>query len=87
MPPIHLSLLSPCMLPIAGVRIGLFTPGQAFETVAQTQINKLRVPSTKIAELVTEQLNMIFQDAVLKVSWSLVMLHVFLRFVYGLLCV
>ena len=52
------------------MRIGLFTPGQAFETVAQTQINKLRDPSMKIAELVAEQLNLIFQNAVLKVSWS-----------------
>ena len=64
------SSLSPCMFQIAGVRIGLFTPGQAFETVAQTQINKLREPSTNLAELVSEQLNMIFRDAVLKVSWS-----------------
>ena len=55
------------MFPIAGVRIGLFTPGQAFETVAQTQINKLREPSMKIAEMVAEQLNIIFHAAILKV--------------------
>ena len=40
----------------------------------------------KIAELVTEQLNMIFQDSVVKVSWSPVMLVSSIAFFWFIVC-
>ena len=51
----------------SGVRIGLFTPGQAFEVVARNQIAQLKQPATKIAGLVAEELHLITKDALKKV--------------------
>merc|ERR1719443_321196 len=44
---------------IHGVRIGLFTPGQAFDVVCRKQIEALKHPSTKVVDLVTQEINAI----------------------------
>lgn len=53
---------------IHGVRIGLFTPGQAFEVVARNQIAAMKQPATKIAGLVAEELHLITKDATKKMN-------------------
>ena len=50
-----------------GVRIGLFTPGAAFEVVAKKQISYMKEPSTKVVELVTEELRKICREGLDKV--------------------
>ena len=51
----------------AGVRIGLFTPGQAFDVVCRKQIEALKIPSTKVVDLVTQEINAICQGGTAKV--------------------
>ncbi|CAL8074449.1 unnamed protein product [Calicophoron daubneyi] len=41
---------------IHGIRTGLFTPDLAFETIVRRQIEKMKVPSLKCADLVVAQL-------------------------------
>ncbi|GAA38093.2 dynamin GTPase [Clonorchis sinensis] len=41
---------------IHGIRTGLFTPDLAFETITRKQIEKMKVPSVKCADLVVNQL-------------------------------
>ena len=53
---------------IHGVRIGLFTPGQAFEVVARNQISQLKLPATKVVDLVTAELHLIIKAALAKVG-------------------
>merc|ERR1712223_334325 len=53
---------------IHGIRIGLFTPGQAFEVVARNQIAQMKQPATKIAGLVAEELHLIIKDALKKMN-------------------
>lgn len=55
------------LFPFQGVRIGLFTPGQAFEVVAKKQIAALKDPSTKVVGLVTEELVKTLQEGMAKV--------------------
>jgi len=55
------------LLAHAGVRIGLFTPGQAFEVVARKQIAALKEPATKVVGLVTEELQKTLNDGLQKV--------------------
>ena len=50
------------------MRIGLFTPGMAFEVVARKQIDCLRDPSTKLVGLVTEELFKMSREALSKVQ-------------------
>ena len=57
--------------PIAGVRLGLFTPDQAFDVVAKKQIEMLKTPSLKLIDLVSEELSKVVQGAVSKVlGWK-----------------
>ena len=58
--------------PNPGVRIGLFTPGQAFEVVARKQINALKDPATKVVGLVTEELQKTVRDGLDKVRGTLI---------------
>ncbi|CAH8607267.1 unnamed protein product [Dicrocoelium dendriticum] len=41
---------------IHGIRTGLFTPDLAFETITRKQIEKMKIPSVKCADLVVNQL-------------------------------
>ncbi|CAH8497538.1 unnamed protein product [Heterobilharzia americana] len=41
---------------IHGIRTGLFTPDLAFETITRKQIDKMKIPSLKCADLVVAQL-------------------------------
>ena len=41
---------------IRGVRVGLFTPDMAFETIVKRQIDKLREPSMKCIDLVVQEI-------------------------------
>jgi dynamin GTPase len=41
---------------IRGVRVGLFTPDKAFETIAKQEIDKLREPSMKCIDLVVQEI-------------------------------
>ena len=51
-----------------GVRIGLFTPGAAFEVVAKKQIAALKEPATKVVALVTEELQKTLHEGLAKVA-------------------
>ena len=55
-------------IPTTGVRIGLFTPGQAFDVVCRKQIEALKHPSTKVVDLVTQEINAIVKDSFSKVK-------------------
>ncbi len=50
------------------MKIGLFTPGEAFEVVTKRRIVQLREPATKIVGLVTEELRNIVMQGVVKVN-------------------
>lgn len=52
-----------------GVKVGLFTPGEAFEVVAKKRIMKLKEPATKMAVLVAEELRIILFNGLAKVSF------------------
>jgi len=41
---------------IHGIRLGLFTPDQAFDVVAKSQIQRLRAPSLKLVDSVTAEM-------------------------------
>lgn len=51
-----------------GVKVGLFTPGEAFEVVAKRRIAQLKEPATKIVGLVTEELRNIMVQGLTKVK-------------------
>jgi len=53
---------------IHGVRLGLFTPDQAFDVVAKKQIEMLKTPSLKLIDLVSEELSKVVQGAVSKMQ-------------------
>jgi len=50
------------------VKVGLFTPGEAFEVVAKRRITQLKEPATKIVGLVTEELRNIMVQGLIKVK-------------------
>ena len=52
----------------SGVRIGLFTPDQAFEVVARKQIATLKNPAIKVVGLVTEELQKTISEGLDKVA-------------------
>jgi hypothetical protein len=52
--------------------LGLFTPDQAFDVVAKTQIERLRGPSLKLVDSVTLELHAISGEMVGKVELSTV---------------
>jgi hypothetical protein len=49
------------------VKVGLFTPGEAFEVVAKKRIMKLKEPATKMVALVAEELKIILFNGLAKV--------------------
>merc|ERR1719450_1940678 len=53
---------------IHGVRLGLFTPNQAFDVVAKKQIEMLKSPSLKLIDLVVEEMGKVVQGAVSKMQ-------------------
>jgi len=53
---------------IHGVRLGLFTPDQAFDVVAKKQIEMLKSPSLKLIDLVSEEMSKVVQGAVTKMQ-------------------
>lgn len=53
---------------LEGVKVGLFTPGEAFEVVARKRILKLKEPATKIVSLVSEEIKIVFHNALAKVG-------------------
>ena len=52
---------------VSGIRLGLFTPDQAFDVVAKNQIEKLRKPCLNIIQLVSAELFNVAKHAVAKV--------------------
>ena len=52
---------------MSGIRLGLFTPDQAFDVVAKNQIEKLRKPCLNIIQLVSAELYNVAKHAVAKV--------------------
>ena len=50
-----------------GIRLGLFTPDQAFDVVARKQIEKLRKPCLNIIQLVATELYNVAKNGVMKV--------------------
>jgi hypothetical protein len=56
---------------LEGVKVGLFTPGEAFEVVARKRILKLKEPATKMVTLVCEELKIVFHNALAKVGGSI----------------
>ena len=59
-----------------GVRLGLFTPDQAFDVVAKKQIEMLKSPSLKLIDLVSEEMSKVVQGAVTKVQSCIIVLLV-----------
>lgn len=53
---------------IHGVRIGLFTPDRAFDMVSKAQIAKLKEPSIKLVDLVTQEMLSMCKDATGKMN-------------------
>ena len=51
-----------------GVRIGLFTPDRAFDMVCKSQIGRLKEPSLKLADLVTQEMMAMCKDSAAKVT-------------------
>ena len=51
-----------------GIRLGLFTPDQAFDVVAKSQIEKLRKPCLNIIQLVSAELYKVATSGVEKVA-------------------
>ncbi len=56
----------------AGVRLGLFTPDLAFDVVAKKQIVRLKTPSLRLVDLVTEELRKIISSSVIQVERAVV---------------
>ena len=56
------------ILPCSGIRLGLFTPDQAFDVVAKKQIEKLRKPCLTLIQLVSAELYSIANGSVTKVD-------------------
>ena len=54
---------------MTGIRLGLFTPDQAFDVVAKNQIEKLRKPCLNIIQLVSGELYNVAKTAVSKVVY------------------
>ena len=50
------------------MKVGLFTPGEAFEVVAKKRIMKLKEPATKMAALVAEELRIVLFNGLAKVG-------------------
>ena len=50
-----------------GVRVGLFTPGKAFEVVVKQRIAQLKTPCVKLIELVVEEINHVATTGLAKV--------------------
>ena len=50
--------------------MGLFTPDQAFDVVAKSQIEKLRKPCLNIIQLVATELYNIAKTSVIKVDFN-----------------
>ena len=50
------------------MKVGLFTPGEAFEVVAKKRIMKLKEPATKMATLVAEELRIVLFNGLAKVG-------------------
>ena len=46
----------------------MFTPDRAFYQVCESQIGRLREPSIKLIDLVTQELNNVFKDISAKVK-------------------
>lgn len=55
------------LLLLIGIRIGLFTPQQAFEAIVKSQINRLREPSLKCVDLVVNELSNVIRMCTKKV--------------------
>ena len=53
------------------MRVGLFTPGQAFEVVVKQRIEQLKSPCLKLIELVVEEIRQIISSGLLKVVFFL----------------
>ena len=49
------------------MKVGLFTPGEAFEVVAKKRIMKLKEPASKMVALVAEELKIILFNGLAKV--------------------
>ena len=54
---------------MTGIRLGLFTPDQAFDVVAKNQIEKLRKPCLNIIQLVSGELYNVAKTGVSKVVY------------------
>jgi len=52
---------------IHGIRTGLFTPDMAFEAIVKKQIEKLRGPSIKCCDMVTNELTQVIRKCTEKV--------------------
>ena len=65
---------------LVGVRLGLFTPDQAFDVVAKKQIEMLKSPSLKLIDLVSVEMMKVVQGAVTKVLSCIIV------FWWGLQC-
>ena len=63
-----LNMINNNILPCSGIRLGLFTPDQAFDVVAKKQIEKLRKPCLTLIQLVSAELYSIANGAVTKVE-------------------
>ena len=53
-----------------GVRVGLFTPDMAFESIVKEQIVKLLPPSLKCVDLVSSELGAVVKKCAEGVSWG-----------------
>jgi len=53
---------------IHGIRLGLFTPDLAFDCVAKKQIERLKAPSLKLVDSVTEEMTTIARTVVCKMN-------------------
>lgn len=51
-----------------GVRVGLFTPDQAFDAIVKTQIIRLREPSLKCVDLVIQELGNVLKQCTSKLA-------------------
>ncbi len=70
------------LLIILGVRIGLFTPDEAFEIVTKNRITSLKEPSLKLVELVVEEMKTILFDSLKKVCTLSFVIFTFLSSLY-----
>ena len=70
------------ILHCTGIRLGLFTPDQAFDVVARKQIEKLRKPCLTLIQLVCTELYSIASSSVTKVQCLVLYISVYI-FVQG----